>query len=104
MTDEMVNVSKFNDLHFFISLNPDREIKANFNKYYFPGWVAKMDGWEIPIYPGAPFGQISFTVPAGPHKLEVYFSETKNKMILDFASLLAFLVSLGIILRKNEHD
>lgn len=102
MNDEMVNISKFNDLHFFISLNPDREIKANFNKYYFPGWVAKMDGQEIPIQPGAPFGQISFSVPPGPHKLEVYFSETKNKMILDFASLLAFLVSLGIILRKNK--
>lgn len=104
MHDEIVNISKYNDLHFLVSLNPKMEIRANFNKYYFPGWVAKMDGQEVLIKPGAPFGQLSMKVPPGPHKLEIYFSETKNKLILDFASLLGLLVSLGIILRKNKYD
>lgn len=102
MNDEIVDVSRINDLHFFVNLNPKMELRANFNKYYFPGWVAKLDGKEVAIKPGAPFGQLNILVPAGPHKLEIYFKETNFKLLLDFASLSAFLVSLGIIFRKNK--
>lgn len=101
-SDEIVNIIKVNDLHFLVNLNPKMEIRANFNKYYFPGWVAKMDGKDVSIKPGSPFGQLSIIVPAGRHKLEVYFSETKSKLILDFASLLGLLVSLGMTLRGKS--
>ena len=102
MNDEMVNVVKVNDLHFLVSLKPKMEIRANFNKYYFPGWQAKIDGQEVPIRPGLPFGQISFSVPPGPHKLEVFYSEPRAKLILDFASLVGFLVSLGMIFKTKR--
>ncbi|MEK7616944.1 MAG: 6-pyruvoyl-tetrahydropterin synthase-related protein [Patescibacteria group bacterium] len=92
-------VIKINDLHFIVSVYVNEETLINFNKYYFPGWLAKLDGKNINILAGSPFGQISVLVPKGVHKLEVFFAETPYKLALDFASLLGFLVSLCLSLK-----
>lgn len=90
---------KVNDLHFIVNTYANEETLINFYKYYFPGWQAKLDGKATDIIVGSPFGQISILVPKGAHKLEVFFAETGYKLVLDFASLLALLVSLGLSLK-----
>lgn len=92
------NVIKINDLHFLADLYPGKQVLVNFNKYYFPGWQARLDGKEVALKAGSPFGQISVAIPSGQHKLEVYFSETTGKLLLDFASLMFILVSLALTL------
>lgn len=96
------DVIKINDLHFVVNLNLDKETLVNINKYYFPGWIAKVDGENTDIKTAPPFGQISIMIPAGQHNLEVYFGETTTKKMLDFASLIGFLVSLGMILKLGK--
>lgn len=102
INEPTADIIKLNDLHFFVNLNANEETLINFNKYYFPGWQAKLDGENTNIMVGSPFGQISTLIPKGEHKLEVYFSETILKRVLDFASLFGFLLSLGILLKVRK--
>ena len=74
------------------------ETVFNYYKYYFPGWVAKIDGKEVAIKPGNPYGQITFTVPPGQHEVEVAFKETLFRKALDIVSLVALLSVLSLLL------
>lgn len=73
----------------------------NYNKYYFPGWRAKLDGSATEVMPGNPFGQIIVWVPPGVHEVEISFEETTQKMILDWISLLSLLFSLALVFKNN---
>lgn len=44
--------------------------------FYFPGWVASVDGEPVPIEPAKPDGLITVWVPAGRHTLELAFRDT----------------------------
>lgn len=89
---------KFNDLNVAFEFESDKGSLINLNKYYFPGWKAKIDGKPVKILAGKPYGQVSILMPAGSHKAEIYFQETGFRNLLDFASLGAFLVSLMMVL------
>jgi hypothetical protein len=75
-----------------------KETKFNYYKYYFPGWRAKVDGKDVVIAPGSPYGQITFAVPSGRHYIEVYFKETLFRRVLDIVSVgaLVFVIYLLI--------
>jgi hypothetical protein len=74
---------------------------VSINKYNFPGWIVKVDGGNVALSSGNPFGQISFELPAGRHTIQAEFKETPLKLLLDFVSLISLLllasVSLNII-------
>lgn len=101
--DGIKKIDKINDLKVAFELNLDKENLISLNKYYFPGWQARIDGKSAEILAGKPYGQITIVVPAGFHKVEVNFRETNFRKLLNFASLAAFLVSLTIwIFLKNR--
>jgi hypothetical protein len=83
-----------NDLDASFLVESTSSARINYNKYYFPGWLVKIDGREAQPVIGSPFGQINIDVPSGSHRVEVRFGETPLKIILDAISLIAFLVSL----------
>lgn len=92
---------KIHDLHFLVSLSSEKEILLNFNKYFFPGWQAKLNEKEISVKPGLPYGQVTIVVPPGKHKLEVFFAETPLRTMLNFISLISILFAL-ILIWKNK--
>lgn len=96
--DGIKKVDKLNDLKVVFEFESDKGRLINLNKYYFPGWQAKIDGKTVEIFAGKPFGQVSIFVPAGSHEARVYFQETSFRNFLNFASLGAFLVSLMMLL------
>lgn len=97
--DDGINrVDKLSDLRVAFEYNLDRDSLINLNKYYFPGWQAKIDGKSAEVLAGKPYGQVSIFMPAGFHKAEIYFQETSFRNLLNFASLGAFLVSLMMVL------
>lgn len=91
-------------------LSPDTGLNASFNlvldkdsvfnyyKYYFPGWIAKVDGKKVDITTGYPYGQITFDVPKGTHVVEVEFRETGLRKILNYVSLGSLILALGLLL------
>ena len=96
--DNIKNINRINDLSLTFNTEAQEYSEVSINKYYFPGWIGKIDGNTAQLYAGKPFGQISLMIPPGDHKVEVYFKETDFRKILNFASLAAFLVSLVMVL------
>ena len=86
-----------NDLDAVLKIASDKGTVINYNKYYFPGWVVKIDDKITEISPGLPFGQITFFVPAGTHNVNVNFEETLFKKTLNAISFSSFLVSLWLV-------
>jgi hypothetical protein len=79
-----------------------RDFILNYSKYNYPGWQVKIDGSRVNILSGKPFGQISFNVPSGVHKIEVKYRDTNLKKLLNIISLLT-IVYLGVkLIRKND--
>jgi len=62
--------------------------------------IFEMDGKEVEIEVGKPFGQIAVDVPGGEHVLEFGFKETKWKMALDLISAAVFLGAIYLIIKK----
>lgn len=76
---------------------------VNIRRYYFPGWVVKLDGEEVTIDSGKPFGQIAVSVAKGEHDLEVFYNETLRNKLLDLVSFLSFLLCLYLFLNKKKY-
>ncbi|TSC88576.1 MAG: Integral membrane protein-like protein [Microgenomates group bacterium Gr01-1014_7] len=98
---EIKKFERLNDLDALITVESTVSATINYNKYFFPGWVAKIDGKQNKIEIGQPFGQINVNVPPGQHQLKISFEETTFKKALDAISLAGFLVSLGMCFSKN---
>lgn len=103
------SINQINDLHYEIKVISSNPIKLNFNKYFFPGWIAEVDGQRLPIQIGIPFGQISLNIPPGIHNIKIVFEETAFRKSLNAISLVSFLVLLGLAknlcfcLKKDGH-
>lgn len=94
---QIKNITKINDLNSKIDVYSEGGLTVSYYRYFFPGWIAKIDGQEVEIKPGKPFGQIEVDVPAGDHQVEISFKETSFKKFLDAISLGSFLVSLWMV-------
>lgn len=92
----IAEVIEINDLETLIKTSSDKDLVINYNKYFFPGWMAEIDGKRVEILPGRPFGQITFSIPPGTHQVKVGFEETIFKKVLDMVSLTALLFSLWL--------
>jgi hypothetical protein len=62
---------------------------ARYLSFAFPGWVATVDGREVPITPSDPEGLITFPVPAGAHEVHVRWASTPLRTTLVLLGLLA---------------
>jgi len=73
-----------------------------YNKYFFPGWVATIDGKELNLSAGKLFGQIQFNVPEGKHEIYIRFKETPRNIVLDLLSLSTVLGCVYIGTKKTK--
>lgn len=97
-----LSIAEINALDARITTDYPVEFTLNYNKYYFPGWVARIDGEKTQIASGKPFGQISLRVPGGIHEVLVEYRETPFRKILDLTSLVALVGTLFLVFRKNK--
>ena len=65
----------------------------NFKVAYFPGWQAEVDGVKTEISINKELGNIQVLVPAGEHKVGIYFSEnTPARKLGDILSIIALII------------
>lgn len=70
------------------------------HKYYFPGWHLQVDGAEVVIdYHSTDSGIITAPVPAGEHRLRIYYTKTRLMWLADVISLLSLLVTTGLSIK-----
>jgi hypothetical protein len=91
-----------------MSVRTSRDAILVFSDSYYPGWVAKVDGHETPIY-RANITQRAVVVPAGEHRVLFRF-KPKTVVVGFYISLGALVVFLGCFLgplfrmRRSAHD
>ena len=100
--DFIYGIIKTDGIYSKISLNLKSDETIYYSKYNFPGWVVKVDGREVEINSGKPFGQISIRVPKGQHILEFEFRETRFKLVLDAISVIALLAVVWLMSVKTK--
>lgn len=98
----VAEVTRLNNLNSVIKTFSDKEGKINYNKYFFPGWKAWVDGVEVPLWSGQPFGQMVIPVPAGQHQVEIKFEETSFRKVMNFLSLGGMLLALLILWKPKN--
>jgi len=89
------------DIEAKISNLTQSDVLVNYRKYNFPGWFVQIDGKMERHRSGEPFGQVSFSVPAGSHNILIIFEETLRNKILDLISAISFLGALYLIFYKK---
>lgn len=100
----VANVLELNSLNAQAEITTAEPISVSYNKYFFPGWSASLDGRPITLRPGSPYGQISASIPAGTHRVKISFAETGFKLFLDIlsaASLVALVLLLSLRIIKR---
>lgn len=82
-------------------IKAEEKAQVSINTYAYPGWQASLDGERIEVIPGEPYGQMMVRVPAGTHRLKVWFSETPFRLSADLVSLVALLFSLVLLVPQG---
>ena len=82
-------------LRYDLVLSSPQPFSALFRTYYFPGWRASVDGHEVSISVTEPYGQVSVQVPAGEHRLVVWFGSTRLRTAATLMSALG-VAALGL--------
>jgi hypothetical protein len=102
-SDKKINASvlETNGVYSKIKIDVPAETLIYYSKYYFPGWIAKIDGKLTKITEGKPFGQITVDVPEGEHVLEFNFIEVGYKVVLDIVSAGALLIVVTFLIFKK---
>lgn len=98
---EIKKISNNGGLDSTLEISSAKGGLLNYNKYYFPGWLAELDGREVPLKAGQPFGQISIAVPPGGHQVNISFRETAGNRVLDWVSLLGVMTALVLLMFKE---
>jgi len=80
-----------------IIVRSSQEATIQFYTYYFPGWRGYVDGQEVPIRPGEPYGLITLDVAAGEHQVKIRFGDTPIRVVGKVISLLSFGLSLFLL-------
>jgi hypothetical protein len=95
------SVIETNGIYLKANVSVGSGSQVSYNKYYFPGWKAYVDGKEVEINIGKPFGQISINIPKGESIVEFDYKETTLNLFLDGISLLT-LIALTMFLVKKK--
>ena len=97
-----LSVREINALDAEIQTDYPVEFTLNYNKYYFPGWIARIDGEKGEVLAGKPFGQVSLRVPGGTHEVIIEYRETLFRKILNLISLGALVGTFFLVFRKKK--
>lgn len=73
---------------------------ATFNRFYFPGWAATVDGQPVKTRPSTPGGLITVAAPAGQHTLRLELRPTAPQRIGTSLSLVTLAALIVFALRR----
>jgi hypothetical protein len=82
-----------------LTLEASQPFQAVFHTFYFPGWQAVIDGQPAALGPVTERGLIGVTVPAGQHRLRLFFTETPVRRVANTISVLALFIVAGLGLK-----
>jgi hypothetical protein len=99
-----VSEASYRPLSSDVTIDSAAAFMAVFDIFYFAGWQARIDGQPVTITPTDPNGLVSFPVPAGRHRVQVYFGSTPLRSAASVMSLLSALVLIvsSVLLARRK--
>jgi hypothetical protein len=95
----------YGPLNAAIELHTPVPFRASYLAFYYPGWQVHVDDQSVPVTPSAPYGLITFDVPAGEHTIRVHFGSTPLRTaatLLSLASLVALLATTYVLHQRTS--
>lgn len=99
--DVRFKIEELSPLDAKINTEGDNDFILNYNKYNYPGFIAKIDGKKVDIKSGKPYGQISFNVPAGKHEVVVEYNESQFRLVFNIISVVTILFVIYNLAKKR---
>jgi len=90
--DASLLAAEWAPLRYDLILSSPEAFSARFRTFYFPGWTARLNDQPVPIAVTEPHGQISVEIPAGEHRLAVWFGSTTLRTAATLLSLTSVVV------------
>ncbi|NOZ05264.1 MAG: hypothetical protein GXP41_02775 [Chloroflexi bacterium] len=75
---------------------------VSIHQFYFPGWMATVDGEPVEVRPNGVLGLVTATVPAGTHRVLLRFGTTSPRRLGKIASWMAIAVVIGLGIWKRD--
>lgn len=88
-------IVRWETLYREIGVNSSGPVVLRLKTYYFPGWVARVDGVETPIQLDKDGAQLIALEP-GRHRVQVSFASTPPRIAGSALTILAFVTILGL--------
>jgi hypothetical protein len=83
-------------LSAYARVRADSDVTLRFYTYFFPGWLATVDGQPAKMAPEPPNGLITLQLPPGEHEVTLRFGATPLRRVAQAISLLA-LIFTGLL-------
>ena len=82
----------------------DQPHAVRFHQYYYPGWIATLDGQPAEIVPDAQFGLITVSAPAGAHEIALAYVGTPIQRVGEAVTLASIALCVGLWLTGRRSN
>ncbi|HOU13519.1 MAG TPA: hypothetical protein PKZ84_10415 [Anaerolineae bacterium] len=87
-----------------LELETPAAFQARYLAFYYPGWKATVDGAPVDVTPEPQTGLVTFPVPAGRHRIAVWFGETPLRLVADGISVLSLVLLVALLLKPANDE
>lgn len=87
-----------------VQVNLPHDALLTFNLFYFPGWLARVDGEPVPLRVSSPGGLVQVPVPAGRHTVALRFGTTPVRVAGSAISIVALVAVAALLWRGRRTD
>ncbi len=87
-----IETSRYSFNQAEVVIDSPQPYRAVFHTFFFPGWQATVDARSVPVRPVTERGLIGIEMPAGRHRLQLFFTKTPIRSVADGISLGALII------------
>jgi hypothetical protein len=93
-----LTVERWRAREIALGVSSARGVVIDARQFYFPGWIARLDGRPLDVRPSSPDGLLRFAVPAGEHRVELSLGRTAPEVAGRIASAVSIVLLLACAL------
>lgn len=99
---QIVSEVKVSDIFWKAEISAEQDTVVEAYVLDFPGWFVEVDGERVETSPGEPYGQMTFAVSSGVHRIELYWAETDLRQLANIVSLATLVVVAALYLSHRD--
>jgi len=99
---EEVKLERICPLRFTLTAKSSQDTLIRWHQFWFPGWKATSDKYPLPVTPSPQLGLITVAIPAGEHRVKIWFGDTLPRALGKAISSLGLLFLLYLLWQKNS--